>query len=116
MLLFGIIEFGLAFLSVQSIRTAVREGGRAAAVGAPVNSSGSVKGTRETTVDASSGAIPPSLQDTIQVQSSQAGRCTSSNIGDEVTVLYQIPDSGEGSIVVTIPFLPTIHMTPSITA
>ena len=36
MLLFGIIGFGLAFLRVQSIRTAVREGGRTAAVGAPV--------------------------------------------------------------------------------
>ena len=37
MLLFGIIGFGLAFLQVQSIRTAVREGGRYAATGASVS-------------------------------------------------------------------------------
>ena len=52
MLLFGIIGFGLAFLRVQSIRTAVREGGRTAAVGAPVAT------TQQTTVSAASGYIP----------------------------------------------------------
>jgi len=116
MLLFGIIEFGLAFLSVQSIRTGVREGGRAAAVGAPVNSVGSFKGTRETTVDASVGSIPSSLTNSIQVQSSQGGRCTSSNIGENVTVRYQIPASGAGSVAVRIPLLPDITLTPTITA
>src|SRR6266498_3370419 len=75
MLVFAIIGFEIGFLKVQSVRTAVREGGRAAAVGAPVNSVGSMKGTRETTVDASSGAIPSSLTNTIQVTSSQGGRC-----------------------------------------
>ena len=116
MLLFGIIEFGLAFLNVQSIRTAVREGGRAAAVGAPVNSVGSFKGTRETTVDASVGSIPTSLKNTILVQSSQGGRCTSANIGENVTVQYQIPASGAGSVAVRIPLLPDITLTPTITA
>jgi Flp pilus assembly protein TadG len=116
MLVFAIIGFGIGFLKVQSVRTAVREGGRAAAVGAPVNSVGSMKGTRETTVDASSGAIPPSLKNTIQVTSSEGGRCTSSNIGEEVTVTYPVPGSGEGSIVVSIPFLPSIILTPTITA
>jgi Flp pilus assembly protein TadG len=116
MLLFGIIEFGLAFLSVQSIRTAVREGGRAAAVGAPVNSVGSFKGTRETTVDASVGYIPTSLKNTIQVQSSEGGRCTAANIGENVTVRYQIPASGAGSVAVRIPLLPDITLTPTITA
>ncbi|TMK55409.1 MAG: pilus assembly protein [Actinobacteria bacterium] len=51
MLVFGIIGFGLAFLQVQSIRTAVREGGRAAAVGASVSTrtcptAGSSSGSR----------------------------------------------------------------------
>ncbi len=116
MLVFAIIGFGLGFLKVQSIRTAVREGGRAAAVGAPVNTIGSMKGTRETTVGASSGAIPTSRTNTIQVSSSQGGRCTSGNIGQDVTVTYPVPTTGEGSIVVKIPFLPDITLKPTITA
>ena len=35
MLVFGIIYFGIAFLRMQTLRSSVREGGRAAAVGAP---------------------------------------------------------------------------------
>jgi len=116
MLVFAIIEFGICFLKVQSIRAAVREGGRAAAVGAPVNSTGGMTGTRETTVNASTGSIPSSRMSSIQVQSSEGGRCTSGNIGDDVTVRYQVPSSGDGSILVTIPFVGDIPVTPVITA
>ena len=35
MLVFAIVYFGLAFMRMQTMRSAVREGGRAAAVGAP---------------------------------------------------------------------------------
>jgi len=73
-------------------------------------------GTRETTVDASSGSIPSSRTNSIQVQSSEGGRCTSGNIGEDVTVRYQVPSSGEGSILVTIPFVGDIPVTPEITA
>jgi Flp pilus assembly protein TadG len=115
MLLFGIIGFGLAFLQVQSIRTAVREGGRAAAVGALVPD------TQQKTVDASSGSIPSSLKGQVQVDSSLPGplkgRCTPNNIGDDVTVSFntQMLNGGTG-IVVKIPLLPDIHITPVITA
>ena len=51
-LLFGIMEFGLAFFELQNLRSATREGARAAAIG----------GTRDEISDAivggSSGAIP----------------------------------------------------------
>lgn len=116
MIVFAIIEFGICFLKVQSIRAAVREGGRVAAVGAPVNSTGGMTGTRETTVGASSGSIPSSRMSSIQVQSSEGGRCTSGNIGDDVTIRYQVPSTGEGSIVVTIPFVGDIPVTPVITS
>ena len=35
MIVFGILYFGVAFMKMQNLRSAVREGGRAAAVGAP---------------------------------------------------------------------------------
>jgi Flp pilus assembly protein TadG len=110
MLLFGIIGFGLAFLQVQSIRTAVREGGRAAAVGQ------SVSGTQQTTVDASSGSIPDGQQSNVIVSSSLGGRCTANNIGDDVTVSYDTGLLPGGGVVVHIPLLPDIVMAPVITA
>jgi Flp pilus assembly protein TadG len=110
MLLFGIIGFGLAFLRVQSIRTAVREGGRTAAVGAPVAT------TQQTTVSASSGYIPSDQAARVAVSSSLAGRCTANNIGDDVTVTYDTSNLPEGGVIVRIPLLPDIVMTPVITA
>jgi Flp pilus assembly protein TadG len=110
MLLFGIIGFGLAFLRVQSIRTAVREGGRTAAVGAPVAT------TQQTTVSASSGYIPSDQVGRVAVSSSLAGRCTANNIGDDVTVTYDTSNLPEGGVIVRIPLLPDIVMTPVITA
>jgi hypothetical protein len=50
------------------------------------------------------------------VQSSEGGRCTAANIGENVTVRYQIPASGAGSVAVRIPLLPDITLTPTITA
>ena len=110
MLLFGIIGFGLAFLRVQSIRTAVREGGRTAAVGAPVAT------TQQTTVSAASGYIPSTQAGLIAVSSSLAGRCMPNNIGDDVTVTYDTSNLPEGGIIVRIPLLPDIVMKPVITA
>ena len=107
MLVFGIIGFGLAFLQVQSIRTAVREGGRAAAVGA------SVSQVQQKTIDASSGSIPGSPASDVQVS---GGPCTSNNIGSDVSVTYDTSNLPGGGIVVRIPLLPDIHITPVITA
>ena len=69
-LLFGIIEFGIAHFLQSSIRTGVREGGRAAAVGAQVAT------TRQTTVEASVGSMPAGHEGFVQVSSSEGGRCT----------------------------------------
>ena len=75
MLVFGIIGFGLAFLQVQSIRTAVREGGRAAATGAQASI------VQQKTIDASSGAIPSGQNGNISVS---PGQCNAQNIGSDV--------------------------------
>lgn len=109
MLLFGILGFGLAFLQVQSIRTGVREGGRAAAVGA------SVAETKQKTIDASSGGIPAGQNANVIVTSSIQGRCTVNNIGDDVTVSYDTARLPAGGVVVHIPLF-EIVMTPVITA
>jgi Flp pilus assembly protein TadG len=107
MIVFGIIEFGLAFLQVQSIKTGVREGGRAAAVG------WSETAVQQKTIDASSGAIPSSPQSDVVVSQ----QCTAQNIGSDVIVSYDTTNlNGGAGIVVRIPMLPDIHLTPDIAA
>lgn len=106
LILFGIIEWGMAFLEVQSVRAAVREGGRVAAVGAPASV------VRQTTVDASSGAIPSDQADNVAVDR----LCTPNEIGQDVTVSYDTALLPEGGVVVRIPLIPSIVMTPVISA
>jgi Flp pilus assembly protein TadG len=114
MLVFGIIGFGLAFLQVQSIRTGVREGGRAVAVGAAKNV------VQQKTVDASSGAIPSGQQGNVVVGVSGPGNnttCTPNTLGNDATVSYDTHNlNGGDGIVIRIPLLPDIHITPTISA
>jgi Flp pilus assembly protein TadG len=112
MLVFGIIGFGLAFLQVQSIRTAVREGGRAVAVGAPRNV------VQQKTVDSSSGAIPNGQQGNVIVSVPRgATTCTPNTLGEDATVSYDTQNLNGGTgIVVRIPLIPDIHITPVISA
>ncbi|HET9250280.1 MAG TPA: TadE/TadG family type IV pilus assembly protein [Actinomycetota bacterium] len=109
-LLFGIIEFGIAFLQIQSIRTGVREGGRAAAVGAQVST------TRQRTIDASVGSIPAGHAGFIQVSSSAGGLCTPQNIGSDVTVTYDTSHLPGGGVVVAIPMMSDMVLKPVIKA
>jgi Flp pilus assembly protein TadG len=108
--LFGIIEFGVAFLQVQSIRTGVREGGRAAAVGSLVST------TQQKTVDGSVGSIPPGQVGNVQVSSSQGGRCTPQNIGSDVTVSYNTANLPGGGILIRIPLVTDMVLTPVVSA
>ena len=109
-LLFGIIEFGIAFLQIQSIRTGVREGGRAAAVGAQVST------TRQRTIDASVGSIPAGHAGFIQVSSTAGGLCTPQNIGSDVTVTYDTSHLPGGGVVVEIPMMSDMVLKPVIKA
>jgi len=108
--LFGIIEFGVAFLQVQSIRTGVREGGRAAAVGSLVSQ------TQQKTVSASVGSIPAGQESNVQVSSNQGGLCTAQNIGSDVTVTYDTADLPGGGVIIRIPLISDMVLTPVITA
>jgi Flp pilus assembly protein TadG len=108
--LFGIIEFGIAFLQVQSIRTGVREGGRVAAVGAQVSA------TQQKTVQASVGSIPSGQASNVQVSSSEGGRCTPQNIGSDVTVTYNTANLPGGGVRIRIPLISDMLLTPVIKA
>jgi Flp pilus assembly protein TadG len=108
--LFGIIEFGVAFLQVQSIRTGVREGGRVAAVGAQVST------TQQKTVQASVGSIPSGQASNVQVSSSEGGRCTPQNIGSDVTVTYNTANLPGGGVRIRIPLISDLLLTPVIKA
>ena len=62
--------------------------------------------------NASSGSIPNSPTTDVHV----SGQCTSNNIGSDVTVSYDTSNLPDGGVIVRIPMIPTIHMTPVITA
>lgn len=113
MLLFGIINFGIAFLQVQSIRTAVREGGRSAATGALRTS------VQQTTVNASSNSIPSGQAANVAVNptgSTTLPPCNPQTIGSDVTVSYDTHNLPGGGVIVRIPLFPDIVMSPTITA
>ena len=107
-LLFGIINFGIAFLHVQTIRTAVREGGRLAAVG------GSVTEVRQKTADSALGYIKNRNDVAVNPNPQTGPVCTAQNIGDDATVSFDT--ESEGGIDVWIPLMPTIHLHPTISA
>ena len=54
MLIFGMLQYGLAFFQLQNLRAAAREGARIGAVGATADE------VRQRTADASFGAVPAS--------------------------------------------------------
>ena len=107
-LLFGIMEFGLAFFELQNLRSATREGARAAAIG----------GTRDeistAIVDGSSGAIPSGYDGFTLTPSTG---CTDATQGDEVEVVLprsSLPTSVQSTFEINIPFMPEFTLTPDI--
>ena len=106
MIVFGILYFGVAFMKMQNLRSAVREGGRAAAVGAPTV--GEVQSKVQT---ASLGSIPNAGD--VAVSRLCDGE---DSVGNDVTVSYNTANLPDGGIVVSIPFIPTMHLTPTISA
>jgi Flp pilus assembly protein TadG len=109
MLVFAVIQFGIAFMEVQTIRGAVREGGRAAAVG------GTVDDAQNRVLNAATGTIPDSLKGSISVTSA----CVkgTNQAGTDVAVSFPVGAlNGGAGIQVEIPFIPTITLDPVVTA
>src|SRR6266540_2121088 len=102
MLLFGIIQFGIAFSQYESCVGAAREGARTAAV----------RGDNSSVLNAVSTAAfgcTPSQTPSIAVDGAGAGdpACTSTNVGSAVSVTW------DQSFTIQIPFIP--DMTPTAT-
>jgi Flp pilus assembly protein TadG len=108
-LLFGVLQFGVAFLHVQTIRSAVREGARYAAVG------GTKADIQKHTKDSSLGYIQNANDVTVFPNNNTGGPiCNANNIGSDVTVSFDT--AKEGGITVYIPLIPPIPFSPDISA
>ena len=120
MLIFGMVEFGLAFLTTQSLRAGVREGARQAAVGASASqvqsavltgAAGGLDGSSQVvTVTGPNGAV-----------SGGGLACSGTNtLGKNVTVSIDtsnyaaIPPNVVESLSVRIPFVTTVTLHPTI--
>ena len=134
MLIFGMLQFGLTFFELQSLRAATREGGRLGAVEATPNA---IRARVET---ASNGAVRPgeaSNTSFVKVSYSDSGTFTGSeaNLTGNTTPACSSSSSSTADAAVrvqmfianapahlkslftlNIPLLPTISMTPTIDA
>lgn len=102
-LIFGLLEYGLAFWQVQNLRSAAREGARVAAV------RGDATEVRSHMVASSAGSLSGGWTYT------QNRTCDDDNAGLEVTI--QITNSSlsgpvQDAFQVSIPFLPPLQLNP----
>jgi Flp pilus assembly protein TadG len=103
MIVFAIIGFGIAFMQLQTIRGAVREGARISAVGATVSQ------VQQKVADASTGIVPSG-----QVA---VTACPGRDTTVDTTTSFDTGQLNGGlGIVVTIPLLPDIHLNPVVSA
>jgi Flp pilus assembly protein TadG len=103
MIIFAILGFGIAFMQLQTIRGAVREGARISAVGATVAQ------VQQKVADASTEMVPPGQ---VAVTS-----CPGQNTTVDTTATFDTGQlNGGDGIVVTIPLLPDIHLRPVVSA
>src|SRR4051812_50165187 len=106
-LLFGIMEFGLAFFQLQSLRSATREGARAAAVG------GDSAEISDAIVAGSSGSLPDGF--------SRYTPTPPHGLADDGTELLEgtvaessPPAKVEAAVAIKIPLLPALPPPPGI--
>jgi Flp pilus assembly protein TadG len=115
-IIFGIMEFGLAFFQLQNLRSAAREGARAAAV------SGTRDEISEALVAGSSGSLPDgysAFQVKVNGGSTSADMpCTITDAqGEEVEVLIpmsSLDDSVRSAFNIDMPFIPKITLNPTL--
>jgi len=112
MLIFGMMEFGLAFWQLQSLRAAAREGARVAAVG------GDETQIRDAVVGASGDALPAGYSG---LTITPTGGCpdpgSSSAVDQSVTVAIDpgsLPTGVQQIFSIDIPLLPSFTLNPQI--
>jgi Flp pilus assembly protein TadG len=104
-LVFGLLEYGLAFWQVQNLRSAAREGARVAAV------RGDDTEVRDAMVEASSGSLGGGFSFT------RNRTCDNSTAGQEVTIRINngsLSGDVKEAFQVSIPFLPPITLNPTL--
>jgi Flp pilus assembly protein TadG len=107
MLVFGMMEYGLAFWQVQTLRAATREGARVAAV------RGSTTEISAAMSQASAGALPGGFSG---FSVSPSG-CTDDTVGDPVTVRLNngaLSSASREALSIDIPLLPPITLNPTL--
>jgi Flp pilus assembly protein TadG len=104
---FGIMEYGVAFFTMQNLRSSVREGARIAAV------RGTGTEIQTAIVNGSSGTLPSGYTG----YTVSPAACTDANQGTDITVtltLSQLPSSAKQALSINIPLLPSFNLTPTI--
>jgi Flp pilus assembly protein TadG len=106
-LVFGLLEYGLAFWQVQNLRAAAREGARVAAV----------RGDNDAISDAMVGAAAGSLDAGFSGFAVTPAACDDDSDGASVTVTIlngSLKNSVKEAFTVSIPFLPPITLSPTL--
>jgi Flp pilus assembly protein TadG len=106
---FGIIGFGVAFMQMQTIRGALREGGRAAATGA------STTEVQDHAYRSALGAIDSAGNVAVSPNTGSMPVCDAQRIGQDATVSYDTTHLPGGGIHVSIPFM-NIVLKPTLKA
>ncbi len=101
-IVFGIIGFGSAFMQMQTIRGALREGGRAAATGASADE------VQDHAYQSALGAIDSANNVSVHPNTGGDPVCNAQNIGEDTTISYDTSNLPGGGIEVTIPFVPIL--------
>jgi len=108
MLLFGMLQFGLAFFELQNLRSATREGARLAAVGAPLSDVQAKVGAASLgTIPGTNAAITYSLCPTDPAPADSAR--ISINLQNAA-----LPGRLKDIFSVDIPFIPTIQINATV--
>jgi Flp pilus assembly protein TadG len=105
-LVFGLLEYGLAFWQIQNLRAAAREGARVASV------RGTTSDVRNAMVASSAGALDPAFSGF-----STSTVCSEDTRGEQVTVTINtaaLKPSVREAFEVSIPFLPPIQLSPAL--
>ena len=106
-LVFGLLEYGLAFWQVQNLRAAAREGARVAAVG----------GDDTAVHDAMTASSVGSLSGGWTFSRDRVCDATPANKGQAVTITIEngnLPGPVQEAFRVSIPFLPPIQLAPTL--
>ena len=117
MLIFGMMEYGLAFWQLQNLRAASREGARVAAVGgtgSQVLTSVNQEGNVSLTSSSVQVCLPPSPCSSVSSAQKYCG-LSGQPIDQAVVVkLTNLPPSLQSIFTISIPLLPTITLNPDL--